>query len=201
MPFQQVDESTGEELLKLADHHIHTISLWLRKMGKDTNERKAFWMAVAEAETDELDYVAVVRKTPPTPATIVFESGEGLGHRPGLVQWNRPYPIDLEVGHFPYDFPLNNKQVADFGQAGYRLSLLPDGTGFRYTTLSSNGNRPNATRTLEVMEQVFHLLLTEKEQETKHEQRETAETRDIGLTHIRSENVGAGRAVNESCPT
>jgi len=128
-----VDTRTGTVLEKLMEHHIHTIELWMRKLDWDAERRTAYWLDVAsESQVDEIPWEKGLFKRPPMPVTVTPETGEGISWQPGVVRWARPYRIDWDTNTFPFDFPLNGAQIHEFRKAGYRLSVLPDGTGFTY---------------------------------------------------------------------
>ena len=197
----QVDEKTGEALKKLIDHHTHSISLWLRKLGLDTEARKAFWCEQAEKETDEFTFESIER--PPTPARWTPESGTGMAQQPGLVIWTRPFSIDWESGHFPFDFPLNNKQVAEIIRAGFQPTILPDGTGFRFSSLYPEALRVPDEKVAQLLEGICHLSLEKVDREdlVNGRQKSVRDREVVRPTLIRSEDVGVGGAEDEDCPT
>lgn len=151
--FKRVDEKTAHMLRALIDDHIHSVHIWMRKIGWDTEARKAFWTGLAEGETDEYNFKQERPPRPPLPVNVVLESGQHLTYKAGIVHWHRPY-AQAPNGLWPYDFPINNAQVAAFQQAGYRLAIAPDGTGFTYTT--TEGGSPQADTVLKVLKRIFN---------------------------------------------
>lgn len=203
--FQLVDEKTATELQKLIDHHIHSIKLWQLKMGKTIDERREFWTSLAEQESDEFDWKGGMTERPPTPARWTPESGTGMTQQPGLVIWTRPFSIDWESGHFPFDFPINNKQVAEIIRAGLQPTILPDGTGFRFSSMHPEALRVTDDKVAQLLEGICHLSLEKVNREDLVNGRQKAgQVRDrevVGPTLIRSEDVGAGGLEDEDCPT
>lgn len=151
MKLLKVDDKTGALLNRLIADSAHKIRLWMFKLGWDKDARKAFWMRLAETETDEYEPERTER--PKIPVDLIPESGEGIGYSWGLVTWARFFPIGPE-GERPYDYPINNAQVLDFQKKGYRVTLNKDGSGFSYLTTDGNSD-PEAVA--EAIRESFHL--------------------------------------------
>ena len=143
-----VEEKKTRKLLEdLIDHRLADINAWLFKLGYTKEERKAFWLRQAEEVTDE--FKSREKKKLPLPVEVVLESGEGLGRIPGAILWRRPYPIDLMKGLFPFDFPINQAQLAEFRKQGFIPTLYPDGTGLGFTSDSEPRGKQETINAIE----------------------------------------------------
>lgn len=188
---------------RLIEYHTQQISSWLKMLGYDIEARREFWRELAEKETDGVNLKIGTR--PPMPVDLILESGDGLTYQQGQVNWRQRYSLDGEFSQVPYNFPLNLTQAADFQKRGYRISLLPDGSGFNYTTLSTNGDRPSPEIIKDTLENVFHFdvsrILSKMEAEREREQNRYLRQEEVASYRAGQENVGTGGIESESCPT
>jgi hypothetical protein len=193
---QIVDQKTADVLQVLIDHHSTSISYWLRKMGLDTPARKAYWLRLAGSEADSVDWNRGLEKTPPRPAYLVLESGNGMDYKPGLLTWLRPYPIDIDDHQFPYDFPINQRQILELAKTGYACTLLPDGTGFNFVSVLSKSEKKTEAETQVIFDDLFHLSIQLKTRKELTYERDKIAAKNESQS-IRNEDAGTGGSETE----
>ena len=183
------DPKARGQLAENIEHYAHSIELWLRKLGYTPEEREAWWQEKAEKSKGELDWRDGLQKRGPRPVDLEPETGRGMTYRPGRVSWTRPYAINLSLGHFPFDYPLNNASVAELQKHGIRIRIDPDGTGFTYET--GDPQVPTDLVKARLLE-IGNLLVSEKGDEDDEED---------GLTDFCEEDVGLGGPESAGCRT